>query len=482
MRERPLRQPRLLIVDDEALERHRYQKFASFLGYQAVVCANLTEAKDHLRAEGFDILMTDLYLSENDPQGLELLQFIQDENIAILPLAMSSDLHHDTIAQAKKLGALEFIRKPLSSADEMSIVVEQARERRHLQLLSRAPQNAYQHQSFVKYPDGIVLTQEQNRLAGIVARSGEVPVVIYGETGTGKEEIAKLIHRRRQELAGPIPFVAINCANLNSDLASSLLFGHRKGAFSGADRNTIGLIGEAHGGILFLDEIHTLSIASQQKLLRFLNDGQYTRLGDTALQHADVQIIVASTMDLDQQVDSGAFLLDLRARLTGIEFMLLPLRERKLDIPDLIDLYVAKRGVTIAPEERKALIRRCQEFYWRGNIRQLYKALDTMVVMAMGNDEPVSARYLPVHRSMLDPSDVDARSLVGGSVMGKEFPELQTLERALAEDLPLCDVMDHVERAVIRACLSRHRRIGDVYKALGIGRNTLDVKRKKHGL
>ena len=140
-----------------------------------------------------------------------------------------------------------------------------------------------------------------------IAAHGRVPVVIYGETGTGKEEVAKLIHRRRVELGGPIPFVPVNCANLRGGTAVSTIFGHKKGAFTGATETTSGFVGEAHGGILFLDELHALTLECQQHLLRVLNDGTYSRVGEAKELYSDFQVIVATPVTLMTKSASDAF-------------------------------------------------------------------------------------------------------------------------------------------------------------------------------
>jgi transcriptional regulator with AAA-type ATPase domain len=332
------------------------------------------------------------------------------------------------------------------------------------------------------------------RAAEIVARNREIAAVIYGETGTGKEEIAKLIHRRRVALEGPVPFISVNCANLNSELADSILFGHVKGAFSGADRNTVGLVGEADGGILFLDEIHTLSLKTQYKLLRVMNDGSYSRLGSSVVQRSRFQALVASTRDLDEAVDRGEFLLDFRSRLIGIDFHLPPLRERQDEMELLVALFFARQQIELAPSEFAAIVARCRRYYWRGNIRQLYKVLQAMVITAQCNDVPIRAADMPEFKTMLAPAGEErapepvaasapmAAPVVQAAKDAHEPEGLALLRRALREDVSLDVVLDAVEKTVIEASIQRHRLLQDSYRALGIGRNTFDVKRKKHGI
>ena len=253
-------------------------------------------------------------------------------------------------------------------------------------------------------PDGLCLEGSVRRWVEVAAQNAKLPIVIYGETGTGKEEVAKLIARRRVHHEGDIPFVPVNCALLGGDLAPSLLFGHKKGAFSGAYATTQGYVGEAHGGILFLDEIHTLSLSCQQKFLRVLNDGAYSRIGDTKELHSNFQVIVASTRDLDDAVDDGKFLLDLRVRLTGIDIPLAPLRERKADIPLLVELFFLKEAIAMSPSELNTLANRCQEFYWQGNIRQLFQCLRALLAISNAEGQLPLAENLPILRTMCAPN------------------------------------------------------------------------------
>jgi DNA-binding NtrC family response regulator len=349
--------------------------------------------------------------------------------------------------------------------------------------------------------EGLVITPYHLRQARMVWSHPRLACVIYGETGTGKEEVAKLIHRKRCAVSGAIPFVPVNCANLNGDLADSLLFGHTKGSFSGADRTTPGLIGEADGGVLFLDEVHTLSLQTQYKLLRVLNDGSYTRVGSSTVSRATFQVIAASTRDLDTEVDERRFLLDLRSRLLGVDIHLPPLRERTAEMPLFVHLFFERTGVAIDPGELAAIVDRCSRYYWRGNVRQLYKVLQSLVIIAACNDVPIRAADLPEFRTMLPPGadeaplDAAASSFSSSAPAAPatppepdaattttDSPGMAALRRGLTEDMPLRDVLDAVERELLAAAMRRHPRIRDAYAGLGIGRNTFDVKRRKHGL
>lgn len=323
--------------------------------------------------------------------------------------------------------------------------------------------------------DSLVIGQEVNHLASVLAKNTTLPCIIYGETGTGKEEYAKLIHRRRELLEGKVPFVSVNCAHLNTDLAVSILFGHVKGSFSGADRNSRGLIEEANGGILFLDEVHALSLDAQQRLLRVLNDGSYTRLGETRTLYSRFQAITASTKDLDALIEKGEFLLDFRSRLTGIDVHLKPLRERKEDIPALLRLFLRQKELEGTKGLIDVLTKKCQQYHWQGNIRQLFSVLKAWYAMCEGKLDPDK---LPCLKTMLPP-----RAEAGPAPMHDQFaPLINAVERAIFLDSSLAHAMESVERFILKAALELHPSIRDVYVGLDISRNNLYHKRRRYGL
>jgi DNA-binding NtrC family response regulator len=416
-------------------------------------------------------------------EGIKILKYLRENMPEVIPLAMTSDPKIQTYQDVLKEGVEHLFRKPIISKDELLIHLNAARSRRMVgSLVRRRPRDGDLPERIrKKCPDGIVVSEAIRETVRKIAAHGRVPVVIYGETGTGKEEVAKLIHRRRVELGGPIPFVPVNCANIHGETAVSTLFGHKKGAFTGATETTSGFVGEAHGGILFLDEIHALTHECQQRLLRVLNDGSYSRLGDTKELHSDFQVIVATTRDLDDEIDEGRFLLDLRNRLIGFDISLSPLRERKEDLPVLIDLCFAKHGLAVSTEEIDRIAKRCADFYWRGNIRQLMQVLQAWIAQTEGNEQEIRAENLPVFKLMMAPGD---DSLVPKSlgVQGILADAGKFIEKALQTDQPLQETVAAFEKLVLQAAMARHAKLGDLADALDMGRSTLDDKRKKHGI
>jgi DNA-binding NtrC family response regulator len=331
-----------------------------------------------------------------------------------------------------------------------------------------------------KYPYGLVIGDDDLALIHGLAANGQASAVITGETGTGKEEMAKLLHRFRCDREGKIPFVIVNCATIAENLCESLLFGHRRGAFTGADSSTHGYIHEANGGILFLDEIHTLPLCIQQKLLRVMNDGTYNRIGETAQLHSQFQLVAASTKDLDDEVDAGRFLLDLRSRMTGIDIQLLPLRSRKDDMPALVARRLCDNGLSISSRLFETLILHLEQFHWRGNIRQLFKAIDSWILMSSVKGQPLCVELFPVFKGMLAP--VPKAQELTPEPSPEDASHHTDLFKEVLSGRNLLKTMDALESLMISSALKKHRTISEAARALGLPRSTIDAKRRKYGL
>lgn len=393
----------LLIVEDNAYELENYLLLGRKAGFACFGVGNIQAAKYFLESRRIDVLLSDIFLSDKEADGLSVVKEAIQLQPQILPIVMSSNPDIKIYQQAMNNGALFALKKPLINADEIAIAVRAAKEKRVLKSIKEKDEKSISAHLEELCEDGLCIEPLVRKWIRVASDTPELPVVIHGETGTGKEEIAKLIAKYRRRKEGDIPFLSVNCALLDGDLAQSLLFGHKKGSFSGACATTQGFIGEAHGGILFLDEIHTLSLACQQKLLRVLNDGVYNRIGETKELYSKFQVIVASTQDLDDAVDNGRFLLDLRVRLTGCDIFLSPLRERMGDLPLLVELFFAKQGVRISSSELLPIIRRCTEFYWQGNIRQLFQCLRALLAISNADGSGLLASNLPDLKTMRAP-------------------------------------------------------------------------------
>jgi DNA-binding NtrC family response regulator len=325
--------------------------------------------------------------------------------------------------------------------------------------------------------DSIKVNPYLTKKATILATNSKLPGIVFGETGTGKEIFTELVHKRREFHEGKkVPLVSVNCANLNTDLALSILFGHVKGSFSSAEKNTSGLVAEANKGILFLDEIHALSIETQRSLLRVLNDGTYCRLGDTKILKSEFQVIAASTKDLDDEVEKGNFLLDLRSRITGLDVYIRPLRERKDEIPGLLHIFFKQQQMETSPRFIDELTLKISKYYWQSNIRQLFCMLNAWVAISDGY---LDISELPEYKSMFSPNERQTYHNAEKS----EFNEISNIiESAIVLDISLSDALQQIEKIILEEAIVNNNNITDVYRGLRISRNNFYIKRRKYGL
>ncbi len=478
----------VLVVENSLVELQKYVGFVKSLGHEAIGVSTPCDAFKFLEnldsKKTCDVLLTDMHIGDEDkadePGGLSLLRAAREYHAQIVPIAMTSDpkvLLHEKVEEA---GALQFLRKPIMGSDDIAIAIQGAWERKtyHDELKRFKETTSLPQDLLRKYPEGVVIDKKDRKLIECLAKNRKLSLCLMGETGTGKEEYAKLLHRYRAAREGHLPFVAVNCASLTSDIAASLLFGHKKGSFTGASETTNGFVGDASGGILFLDEIHCLDRNCQQKLLRVLNDGTYNRLGESKQLHAQFQLVTASTRDLDDEVENGNFMQDLRTRIIGFEMILKPLRARSHEeLEALVALFFVRSRVGISTDEFKKLVERCASFHWRGNIRELLKTLDVLVLQAELFERPVQAEHLQVTRSMLPPGASDA-----GVRSGDTKSLFDNLRLALTSDMPLDYAVEATEKAVLTAAIARHKTLGEVCAALSISRSAMDVKRRRYGI
>ena len=475
---------KLLIVEDEQCEIDNVSRLLLGLDIKFKAVKTLGEAFNLLSAEAFDYLLTDLHIESkagfDRPDGLKVIESAKEQQPNILIVANSSDPRADVWELALKAGAQHFIRKPLIKVDELVIAFSLAKERKILtsKQAKRTPGGLWSQYSSV-YPDGIVIDKATANTARGLARHKNTSTTIMGETGTGKEEIAKLIFQYRSEAEGEVPFVAVNCATITGNLAESILFGHHKGAFTGADKTTNGYIADADGGILFLDEIHSLDITVQQKLLRVLNDGTYHRLGENKVYRSQFQLIAASTKDLDDEVDGGKFLIDLRNRILGMDIYLKPLRERKEAIEPLVALYFARREIPLSPALFKDLATHLKTYYWRGNIRQLFKALESWILASEFDEVPLAVENFPIFKGMLAPEGKNSASKLA-QLSGDEADTI--ILKSLHENMNHKLCVDLFEKTFLANALHRNGSIAACCKALDMSRSTLDSRRKTFDL
>jgi len=362
----------ILIVDDEDNARHNIGDFLTSRGFETIGVATLAEARESLRLGKADIILLDVQLP--DGYGPSLLE--ETASMPLRPPIILITAHGDIdmAVGAMKNGAHDFLQKPISLAQlEKSIL-------RAGEIVAMRRELAHMRQSQQDELDFIVgSTTIMQALVDQARRSAEasVSVLITGETGTGKEVLAKAIHYR-----GPRankPFVAINCAAIQSTVLESELFGYEAGAFTGAEKRKPGLMEVADNGILFLDEISSMPVDMQAKLLRALEEHAFRRVGGTNLLRVDVQVLAASNRSLSKLMEQGNFREDLFYRLKVVDLHIPPLRERPQDIPELVGLFIRKlnqqMGVNITDVTPRALAV-LMAHTWPGNIRELRNVIE----------------------------------------------------------------------------------------------------------
>jgi two-component system response regulator AtoC len=459
---------RILIVDDEASLRDALARILTAEGYEVRQAGDGKEALGILGASPFDFILCDLRMPVMG--GLDLLREITARGIPGTVIMMSAFGTVETAVEAMKLGAYDYVSKPFMS-DEILLTLRKAAERERLRT-----ENAFLRSEIEKAarPEEILYAsgpmEEVVRTAGKV-KDYDATVLVTGESGTGKELVARLLHfggRRKGK-----PFVAVNCGAIPETLLESELFGHRRGAFTEARSDRAGLIEEAGSGTLFLDEIGEFPLPLQTKLLRFLQEGEIRRLGDTEIRKVNVRLVAATARDLEREVAGGRFREDLFYRLNVIRIHVPPLRERRDDIPLLAKHFLShycgkygKRAMLLSTDALAAMT----SHEWRGNVRELRNLMERCALLATG-PEVDRAGLLAVWKGSGAPE---------GGETGPAFelripvsPERPDLKAAVRE----------LERQLIRIALERTG--GSRPKAaelLGISHPTLLYKAKEFGI
>lgn len=446
------------------------------VGYMTQGAQKIEDAWRILETFPINMVLSDVHLSRDKTlfEGLDFLAAVKEKYPHIVLMAMSSDTTLDLAEKAQAAGAWSFMRKPATVGEDFLVQVRQGLtvglRLAPLELKSRRSTPDIQK----KHPHGKILTADLKARIQLAIKNSDTAVIIEGETGTGKEEIVKLIHKG---MTGDheMPLVSINCAQLKGDLVLSTLFGHKKGAYTGAVDASIGAVGQANGGILFLDEFHRLTHEVQEMLLRTLQDGTYFRVGDNREMKSYFRLIIAMPKNLDECAIEGSILLDLRFRLYGIEIQVPPLRKRLDQMEDFIDLFFAnyEKPFTLPPAEREALIKRCSQFYWQGNVRQLFGVLNMLALNAQLGDGVIRSADLPVHRTMLAPQIEEV----------KDDLEFQTAVDAYVAQPGNYDVfLDSLERSILSRLLKRYNSIKELCQVIGLARSTFDGKRRRLGM
>jgi len=459
------------VIDDDPVVNDLLSDFLTTEGHEVIKAKDGKEGLEILKREPLDVIFLDLKLPSID--GLELLERSKETINSSTPVVIiTAHGSIETAVKAMKLGALDYITKPFR-LEETAIVVEKALEFKRLKeenlSLRRQLKDRYASYGLIGSSSKM---QEVFSLIDKIADTDST-VLLTGESGTGKELVAKIIHYKSSR--SEKNFVPINCGAIPKDLLESELFGHEKGAFTGAISTRIGRFELANGGTLFLDEVGELAPELQVKLLRVLQEKEFERVGGMKTIKVDVRIIAATNRDLESLVEEGRFREDLYYRLNVIPIKLPPLRERKDDIPLLVEHFIEKHATRknrLRPEITPEIMNAFMEYDWPGNVRELENIIERLSILASGRK--VEFSDLPDRFKMMCKGKSDSAEI--------QSDLLQTIELS-SKGIDLNKIIDEIETKLILQALEMTG--GNKTKAarlLGLNRTTLIEKIKKKGL
>jgi two-component system nitrogen regulation response regulator NtrX len=451
------RKAHLLLVDDDPSTLASLSRAFRLAGHEATVCDNAARALDLVRSEAFDLILSDVVMPGKN--GIELLEDLKTAGVKTPIVLVSGQANIEMAVQATKLGALDFLEKPLST-DKLLVTLENAMRLSRLQEENRELRDRLgKHELVGSSPAMAKLLAQVQRVA-----PSEIRVCILGETGTGKELVARAIHEQsgRRENA----FVTLNCAAVPAELIESELFGHEKGAFTGAAAKHLGKFEQADGGTLFLDEIGDMPVAMQAKLLRVLEEGEVERVGGDKPIRVNVRVLVATHRNLEDLVKQSTFRRDLFHRIYVFPLLLPPLRERLEDFPVLVEHFARQVAAQNRWKEKifaSDAIDELRRYTWPGNIRELRNVVERLVLLA--GESPVSAAEV---RLVLPVSDDGSGSTSVGGSLGTGT---------------LAERTEQFEREVLLAEIRRQNfHMTNVARAMGLERSHLYKKCQQLGI
>lgn len=445
----------LLIIDDEPNTLASLSRAFRLAGHEATVCDQSTRALELVKNQTFDLILSDVVMPGKD--GIALLEEIKALGVTTPVVMMSGQAHIEMAVRATKLGAIDFLEKPIST-EKLLLTLENAVRLTRLEAENRELRGTLGKHELVWKGD--VMSRLMSQLERVAA--SETRVCILGETGTGKELVARTLHQKSQRGSGP--FITLNCAAVPAELIESELFGHEKGSFTGAAARHLGRFEQASEGTLFLDEIGDMPLAMQAKLLRVLEEGEVERIGGSGSVKVNVRVIVATHHDLAAQVREGKFRQDLFHRVYVFPITLPPLRERRDDIPVLIDHFqkqIARQNNWKFTEFTADAIAELQRYGWPGNVRELRNMIERLLLLATNNR-------------------VDLNTVRVALPMGTQASGVSASQDGQGT---LSQRMDQVERKIILTELERHQHhITNTAKALGLERSHLYKKCQHLGI
>ena len=452
---------RVLLVDDEPSVLFALKELVREGGWEPLLARSGTEALGLV--ERADAVVTDFAMPEMD--GMELLRAIRERDESLPVILLTAHGSERLAVRAIRSGAYEYVKKPFD-VDELAMALERALEARLLRLQSR--QLTAEHAIGQRVIGNSAAMHQLLEAAARVAGK-DITVLVRGETGTGKELVTSLLHAQSHRASGPL--VRFNCGAIPAELAEAELFGHARGAFTGATRSRAGFFAEANQGTLVLDEVGELPAEVQAKLLRALQEGEIQPVGSGRTEKVNVRIVACTNRDLAGEMRAGRFREDLYYRLAVVELVVPPLRDRRDDVPALAREFARRYGerfgmgkVRLAPE----LLERLRAAEWPGNVRQLENSVARMVAMS-GSSEIGPSAFAETPRG-------------GPAPLPPEDPAMEPMPPADGS-LTLREQIDALERSVIARTMTLVRgNQSEAARRLGISRNTLTERLRRYGI
>jgi len=453
-------QSKIMLVDDEAPSREALNLLLKASGHQVKGAASAEQAFQYLAKEQFDIIITDLFMPGIN--GIDLLKKVKAQAPATEVIVMTGNASAETAVRAMKEGAFDYITKPLN-IDELRIIIAKAAEKHRL-----LSENVYLKQQLLnKYEFSNIIGNSPamqkvfSRMKRIITTDSTV--LVMGESGTGKELVAKAIHFNG--LRKDKPFIAVNCGAIPENLLESELFGHEKGSFTGAIRDKVGKFEAANHGTIFLDEIGTMPLHLQTKLLRVLQEQEVERVGSSKPIKLDVRVISATNINLEDEIKRGAFREDLYYRLNVIPITIPPLRERIDDILPLVKYFLIKD----CQEMKRPLMNLSKDalealelYHWPGNVRELENVIERTVALTDGNS--ITLHDLPsnIGKAYNEREDYSTRVTEQGVDLGKTLNEIE--KKMIDEALTLANGVKARAAAMLKlnrtTLVEKMRRLG----------------------
>ncbi|MDQ1317036.1 MAG: hypothetical protein QG588_685 [Candidatus Poribacteria bacterium] len=449
----------ILVIEDDEPQLISLTGFLVHLGFNVVSTISSVEGIKIASEQPIDLVLTDYKMPEKN--GMDVLREVKKINPEIGVIVMTAYGDIETAVSVMKENAFDYLTKPILDLDNLELIIKKALERKRLVSENRELREKLQDK--YRFDEIIYVSPEMEGVLNIAGRSANsrASILIYGESGTGKELVAKAIHYTSPRKDAPL--VSVNCAALNENLLESELFGHEKGAFTGADRQRKGRFEQADNGTIFLDEVGEIPLTIQVKLLRVIQEREFERVGGNQTIRVDVRVITATNKNLEKMVSDGAFRQDLFYRLNVISISIPPLRERRSDIPPLVSYFVSKFASennkyieSISKEAMDVLLK----YNYPGNVRELENVIQRAIVMTRG--KILTTDDLPIY--MKSNKSEDALPTEKG-------------RRSLDE------IVEELERKLISEALEQT--LGNQSKAaesLGISERNLRYKLKKYGM